>query len=219
ARTLAATGAPVVGFTTTFHQTCACLAIAKRLKQMPDPPAVVFGGANCEGEMGQQMLRSFPWVDYVCTREGDAVFPEFVEGYLRRGRRDGLPGLLARAAPEPLTFPPVVEAMDELPFPDYDDFVAALEASPLDPTVTREVLIETARGCWWGAKHHCTFCGLNGDTMPFRSKSPDRVYRELRHLFDRYGFRRIDSVDNILDHRYITEVFPRLAEDGLGLSR
>ena len=47
----------VVGFTTTFHQTCASLAVARRLKALPDPPLVVFGGANCEGEMGVQMLR------------------------------------------------------------------------------------------------------------------------------------------------------------------
>jgi hypothetical protein len=41
----------VVGFTTTFHQTCACLALAQRLKAVPDAPVIVFGGANCEGEM------------------------------------------------------------------------------------------------------------------------------------------------------------------------
>src|SRR6185503_8994628 len=34
----------VVGFTTTFHQTCACLAVAQRLKQLPDPPLIIFGG-------------------------------------------------------------------------------------------------------------------------------------------------------------------------------
>ena len=60
ARTLHETGAPIVAFTTTFHQTCACLAIAKRLKALPNPPIVCFGGANCEGEMGLQMIDCFP---------------------------------------------------------------------------------------------------------------------------------------------------------------
>src|SRR5262245_50932248 len=45
----------IVGFTTTFHQTCASLAVARRLKALPNPPIVVFGGANCEGEMGLQL--------------------------------------------------------------------------------------------------------------------------------------------------------------------
>jgi ribosomal peptide maturation radical SAM protein 1 len=216
AQTLKASGAPIVGFTTTFHQSCACLAIAKRLKEMPDPPLVCFGGANCEGEMGAEMVRSFPWIDYVCTREGDSVFPEFVERFLRQGDRRELPGFLHRESAQ-LTYPPMIQNMDSLPIPDYDDWVASLKASPLNSKIKRELQIEAARGCWWGAKHHCTFCGLNGDTMPYRSKSPERVYEELKYLYTRYGYNRIDSVDNILDHRYISSVFPRLVEEGIKL--
>jgi ribosomal peptide maturation radical SAM protein 1 len=217
AQTLKATGAPIVGFTTTFHQTCAGFAIAKRLKEMPDPPVICFGGANCEGEMGFQILRSFPWVDYVCTREGDGVFPEFVERFLRHGEKGELPGFLHRGESTQLTYPAIVEDMDSLPIPEYDDFVESLKASELDGRIKPEIQIETARGCWWGAKHHCTFCGLNGDTMGYRSKSPERVYQELKFLYQRYGFKRIDSVDNILDHRYISSVFPRLVEEGIEL--
>ena len=65
-------------------------------KELPDPPVICFGGANCEGEMGFEILRSFPWVDYVCTREGDIVFPEFVERYLRHGETGELTGFLHR---------------------------------------------------------------------------------------------------------------------------
>jgi ribosomal peptide maturation radical SAM protein 1 len=53
--------------------------------------------------------------------------------------------------------------------------------------------------------------------MRYRSKSPDRVYNELVYLYRRYGYSRIDSVDNILDHRYIHSVFPRLVENGIQL--
>ncbi|HET8546547.1 MAG TPA: RiPP maturation radical SAM C-methyltransferase, partial [Bryobacteraceae bacterium] len=185
ARTLKQSGAPIVGFTTTFHQSCACLAIAKCLKEMPDPPIVVFGGANCEGEMGLQMLRSFEWVDYVCTREGDVVFPDFVERFLTRGDRSGRPGFLRKGEDRELTYPALIEDMDSLPIPDYDDYAGALRASSLSAAVKPEMQIEAARGCWWGAKYHCTFCGLNGDTMRYRSKSPDRVYEELRYLYKR----------------------------------
>ena len=217
AQTLRDTGAPIVAFTTTFHQTCACLAIAKRLKELPNPPVVCFGGANCEGEMGLEMIRSFPWIDYVCTREGDIVFPHFVERFLNHGETGELHGFLHRGESSQLTFPDMIEDMDSLPYPDYDDYIAVLKASSLDSKVKREIQIEAARGCWWGAKHHCTFCGLNGDTMRYRSKSPDRVYEELKYLYQRYGYKRIDSVDNILDHRYITSVFPRLVAEGIEL--
>ena len=42
-----------------------------------------------------------------------------------------------------------------------------------------ERFFETSRGCWWGERMHCTFCGLNGATMSYRSKSPRRAVDEL----------------------------------------
>jgi ribosomal peptide maturation radical SAM protein 1 len=212
ARRIAALRPTIVGFTTTFHQTCACLAIARRLKELPDPPLIVFGGANCEGVMGQQMLESFGWIDYVCTREGDAVFPAFVERLQKTGDDSPLPGLLKQGHARELSFPAVVDNLDELPIPDYEDYFDQLSRSPLAHEIKPSLLIETARGCWWGAKHHCTFCGLNGDTMGFRAKSPRRVVDELLYLRERYGVRRIDSVDNILDLRYVNQVFPELKQ-------
>lgn len=217
ANTLMASGARIIAFTTTFHQTCGCLAIAKFIKEMPNPPLICFGGANCEGEMGFQILRSFPWVDYVCTREGDTVFPAFVEGYLRHGETAGQPGFLKRGDSCGISYPPMIDDMDTLPIPDYDDYVDTLRESALAGKIKCEIQIETARGCWWGARHHCLFCGLNGDTLLYRSKSPDRVFEELKYLYRRYGYNRIDSVDNILDHRYLTTVFPRLVEEGIQL--
>ena len=101
--------------------------------------------------------------------------------------------------------------------PEFDDYFARYEMSPLKPEIRPDILIETSRGCWWGAKNHCTFCGLNGDTMKYRSKSPERTFSEMQQLSTRYGIKRIESVDNILDMRYIRTVFPWLAESGLDL--
>src|SRR5947207_1083594 len=44
AQQIAALSPRIVGFTTTFHQTCASLAVARRLKALPSPPVIVFGG-------------------------------------------------------------------------------------------------------------------------------------------------------------------------------
>lgn len=49
------------------------------------------------------------------------------------------------------------------------------------------------------AKHHCTFCGLNGTAMRFRAKSPQRVLDELACLARRYRSFSFEAVDNILD--------------------
>jgi ribosomal peptide maturation radical SAM protein 1 len=218
----------VVGFSTTFHQTCCCLAVARLLKEHSRPPIVAFGGANCEGAMGQQLIRSFPWIDYVCTREGDIAFPALVNQLLRGDeghqipgvpgdRRRQIPGILSRENCNVLTTPDLVRNLDDLPTPDYRDYFERLRASEGVLQVKPELLIETSRGCWWGAKHHCTFCGLNGDTMHFRSKSAKRAFAELRTLVQEYGVFKVDCVDNILDLKYLDTLFPMLAEAALGV--
>jgi ribosomal peptide maturation radical SAM protein 1 len=206
----------VVAFTTTFHQTCACLAVARRLRELPSAPVTIFGGANCEGEMGLQMVRSFPWVDYACTGEGDRALPEFLQALLRERRSLPVPGIARRGDSQP-TSPERVEDLDSLPIPDYTDYFECLDRSPLRPEVKIDLLIETSRGCWWGAKQHCTFCGLNGHTMAFRSKSPQRVFSELATLSQTYNVKSIECVDNILNMRYIPALFERLRQSGLNL--
>jgi ribosomal peptide maturation radical SAM protein 1 len=201
----------VVGFTTTFHQTCACLAVARRLKQLADPPVIIFGGANCEGAMGFELIKSFPWIDYVCTGEGDEVVPEFLEEMVRGGEARPVAGILKQGDCESLTTPAPVRRMDSLPVPNYSAYFEALSSSAIGRSIQPRLLIETARGCWWGEKQHCTFCGLNGQTMGYRSKSPERASEELSYLSKKWGVERIEFVDNILDLKYIETLFPELA--------
>jgi ribosomal peptide maturation radical SAM protein 1 len=107
--------------------------------------------------------------------------------------------------------------LDDLPPPDYGEYFERAEDIGLQPRVGhREVWIpfESARGCWWGAKHHCTFCGLNGTTMRFRAKSPRRVLSELAQQARRYHSFRFEAVDNILDMSYLKELFPAIIESG-----
>jgi ribosomal peptide maturation radical SAM protein 1 len=214
----------VVGFTTTFHQTCAALAVARRLKEAAEPPIIVFGGANCEGEMGEQLIASFGWIDYIASGEADRSLPALLD-VLLGGSSGPVEGIVTRR-PESTAAPasPLLQInqrqrsgpitnLDSLPIPDFDDYFAALRASSLDAEACH-LVIETSRGCWWGAKHHCTFCGLNGDTMAFRSKSPQRVFDELEFLADRHGTHQVGVVDNILDMHYIDTLFPMLADSG-----
>ncbi|MCF3974288.1 RiPP maturation radical SAM C-methyltransferase [Paracoccus salsus] len=207
----------VVGFSTVFHQTCACLALARRLKERENAPVIVFGGANCEGEMGLQLIRSFPWIDHLCSGEADISFPALLNWLGRGGEGSPPPGVLSQGAAELPIRSRGVTAMDKLPYPDFDDYFARLADSALAGAFEGHLVFETSRGCWWGAKHHCTFCGLNGDTMAFRSKSPERAFDEIAWLTDRHKTRRIGCVDNILDMKYLTTLFPRLAAAGFEL--
>jgi magnesium-protoporphyrin IX monomethyl ester (oxidative) cyclase len=115
------------------------------------------------------------------------------------------------AAPVPRA---VVERLDGNPVPDYADYFAALARSPLRPRVRPGLLVEMSRGCWWGQKHHCTFCGLNGGGLAYRAKGPGRVLAELAELSAAYATPRFMVVDNILDMSYLRTVLPELVRRG-----
>jgi ribosomal peptide maturation radical SAM protein 1 len=208
----------VVGFSSIFEQNCAALALARRLKERVPRLVTIFGGANFEDEMGLEYVRALPWVDYAVIGEGDEVFPAFLKR-LGRGEDPGaLPGVASRTADGSVRFcgrAATVTNLDVLPEPDYREFFAtgrALEMPQMVRGKSVSIPFETARGCWWGAKHHCTFCGLNGLGLSFRSKSPDRVLRGLDELAERYALYQLVAVDNIMDLRYIDGVFDKLSE-------
>ena len=204
----------IVGFTNAFAQQTASLALARRIREEMPETFILFGGANCEGVMGREILRAFPFVDAVVSGEGDRVFPRLVERVLSGEPFGDLPGVHTRESVEDDEIPgnaPTVLEMDALPIPDYGDFFAQWETSGIRHQKSPVVLFESSRGCWWGAAKHCTFCGLNGSTMTFRSKSPERALRELTGLAERHPDRFILVVDNILDLRYFDRLIPELA--------
>jgi ribosomal peptide maturation radical SAM protein 1 len=208
----------VVGFTSTFQQTVASLAVAKELKARRPGVVIAFGGANAEGEMGVELHRQFDFLDVVVDGEADWAFPECVRRLAAGEPLDGLEGVTFRRHGK--TVPATgraraAENLDDLAFPDEDDFFAAFQASSAAGVIRPESSIETSRGCWWGERHHCTFCGLNGQSMAYRSKSPRRAYDEIAHLVRRHHTRSVFATDNILDLGYFDELFPRLEADGL----
>jgi len=211
----------VVGFSSTFQQNTASFALARRLKQRYPKIMTVFGGANFDGEMGPELVRAVDCVDAAVVGEGDRAFPRLLSALASGGGLDGVPGLARRQDGQvKLTAPmPATDQLDDLPAPDYDEYFQRAEDLGVLPRAGQRGVwlpIETARGCWWGAKHHCTFCGLNGTTLRFRSKSPGRVLRELSTQARRYRGFRFAAVDNILDPAYLGKLFPVLAENETG---
>ena len=216
----------IVGFTSTFQQNAAALALAQRIKAHAPATCIVFGGANCEGVMGAEISRQFAFVDAVVSGEGEQVFPALVARVLQGRPFDDLPGVFTRRMALPLlgqtpgqALPnaPSTEQLDELPYPSYDDFFEQLAASSLTPVDKPWLLFETARGCWWGEKHHCTFCGLNGQGMAFRSKSAPRALAEFKYLTGKYPGHSVSVVDNILNMEYFKNFIPQLAEHNPGV--
>jgi ribosomal peptide maturation radical SAM protein 1 len=105
-----------------------------------------------------------------------------------------------------------------VPSPDYSDFIGELDRSGFRKSMPLTLYFESSRGCWWGAKHHCTFCGLNGATMAFRRRSANKVYDEIVRLSKEHRCFQFCATDNILANEYFTELLPRLADLDCDLS-
>lgn len=227
--------ADVVGLTTMFAQTAACIALARKLKTVRPAIVTVLGGANCEYPMGSVLARHLSCFDFVCSGPGLESFPYLIDR-LRVGEYGGeavqgmLPGKARRATVNESVAQPVSAGPDETaPKPstgsnlgeerdinapidlDYDSFLADVARAFPTGDVNPVLLFETSRGCWWGQRAHCTFCGLNGSTMSFREMTSERALAQFTSLF-RYASRcsEIRAVDNILPKSYLRSVLPHV---------
>lgn len=210
----------MVGFTSTFDQNVASLTMAKLIKDLYPEVRIVFGGANYDGEMGLEYFRAFSFIDYVVVGEGEHVVLALVDRILT-GATDGFPAGVtyrtANALNNGIGFEPnrsLFTEFAETGPPDYDDYYHLLaELGTSGPSgLDRVLLYEGSRGCWWGEKHHCTFCGLNAQSMKFRAKSPEQVTREIGYLASRYDTARFRLVDNIIEMKYVDQLFGKFAE-------
>ena len=213
----------IVGFTSLFHQHVASLSLAKRIKEVSPDTFIIFGGSNCEGPMGHETFRQFEFIDALVSGEGEFVLPRIVCRVLDNKPIPELEGVYCRGhsrlpiAGQRFRNTPIIENLDDLPLPDYDEYFE----QPHDdwPGMRRRTLLfETSRGCWWGEKQHCTFCGLNGDTMAYRSKSSARALEEFVYLTEKYPVSTVSLVDNILDMNYFKSFIPLLAKRKHGVN-
>ncbi|MDC0681388.1 RiPP maturation radical SAM C-methyltransferase [Sorangium atrum] len=204
AAALAEIGCPIVGCSTMFEQTAASIALLSRLKRLRPSTVTLLGGANCFDAMAGGIAALSGSIDYVFSGESEAAFPAFLAGARPSGR-------IVEGAP--------CMDLDGLPTPDYADFYRQRRACLGDGPAERDGLllsVESSRGCWWGQKHHCTFCGVA--VMRYREKSPDRVIEELRELLSAHPSRRIHFTDDIMPHTYFRTLIPRLGDELPGLT-
>ncbi|MET0553740.1 MAG: RiPP maturation radical SAM C-methyltransferase [Vicinamibacteria bacterium] len=220
----------IVGCTSTFQQHCASLALLREVKRRRPEIVTMIGGANCEGGMGRATFEQFPFLDFVVSGDADAFFGPMCRKVLESGTDAALAGLppgvwgphhrrdraaVARACAGLEDGAPIVrlEDMNASPVPNFDDYFSELAAtSCLGEDMRPALPFQTARGCWWGEKTHCSFCGISRTAMKFRAKSGDNVMEQMIALRDRYGINTFQGTEYIFDYRYFETLLPRLKD-------
>jgi ribosomal peptide maturation radical SAM protein 1 len=203
-----------VGISLLVSQVVASLAIARALKSAAVDTTVVVGGSAAFGPMGVALLESFEAFDVAVTGDGQRSIVELLRRLRDGGSladvagiayRDGTPDRRVRRNPGG-----GLDRLDDLPVPDYSDFVAQHRESGL--TGDLWLPFESSRGCWWGEHTICTFCGLNAESVTYRRKSPTNVVDELRRLHSEHGIARFCATDNILPADADRDLLPALAQ-------
>ena len=207
----------IVGFSTCFFQNNACLALAEYIKKHNPEITVMAGGANCVAETAWGMVKCNKNIDYVFSGEADEIFAEVCARIIADGKipADELPyGLLTREMDLDGKPIPVRQTanLNDIPYPDYDDYFAALKKLDHEKEIYPAVFMEFSRGCWWNMKKPCKFCGLNSAAHEYRIKTTERVLAEIEYLADRYNIKKFTTTDNILSPVHLKELLPILAK-------
>src|ERR1051325_9724563 len=212
----------LVGLTTGFGQLFANLSLAKRIKEMSPRTLILFGGPTISARVGPSIMEEYPFVDYIIQGEGERPLVGLVDQLDQTNPEQTTRGLLSRFnlrqlnAGAPLL---EVERMDELPYPEFQEFEAAAEQHGIGWVLP----IEGSRGCWYdrvrrtgNPKNACYFCNLNVQWSGYRQKTVERLVMELEALSEKHRNLRIIFLDNIIRAAGIVEfaeAIQRLGKD------
>jgi ribosomal peptide maturation radical SAM protein 1 len=69
---------------------------------------------------------------------------------------------------------------------------------------------EGSRGCWWGEKSKCMFCGLNGHSTNYRARPGSQVLSTIVSQSEKYGCFTLLAADNALCAGHFDDLIPAL---------
>ena len=208
----------LVGVSWSFQQCNAALALLKRLKEKQPSLITFMGGSAVTMNAGQALIDTMPQIDYIYTGESDDCFAQ-ASKWMIEGEKEKIyehfPWILRKGG-TPVTH--AVSNLNQIAVPDYGDYFDALERTGLRKYVNPLLLIEGSRGCWWGCKNRCRFCGLHAseDAIGYRKKELSRLVDEMDELSKRYGVKDFMFTDCILDMEHVKD-FPQYLQ-GKGYS-
>lgn len=211
--------AKLVGFTCMFDQTIASLALGKMVKERAPNKMIVLGGYAVKSPTAEMIMRASPWIDAVCTGEGEITMVELARAANGEIPLSEVRGIAYRSNDGniALTPPPPLINLNDSPTPNFDDYFIDVDRLSNDYQIdvdVQDLPIENSRGCWWGAKKHCTFCGISDADMAYRHRGSPQVLRMMAELAERHDIGAFRYSDYILPVQYFDTLLPKLVEIG-----
>jgi ribosomal peptide maturation radical SAM protein 1 len=207
----------IIGFTLNYGQLLPSLAVAKKIKELAPEKTIVFGGSRTVGELGENVLRTFEYVDCIVSGDGEEALSRLAS---TPEKYKSIPRLIYRAGDEVL-WNASEDCIDlnSTPMPSYDQFYQELAATSEEIQQYFQYFghlpVEISRGCWW---NRCSFCNLNLQHHCYQEKSVDRIIQEILWLSERYHMMDFQLIGNTLLKTEYTTLFEKLKETGRDFS-
>jgi ribosomal peptide maturation radical SAM protein 1 len=194
----------VVGITCGCMQLCAAEYHAGIVRRLLPDAKIVIGGANCEGVMAEGIATFSKNFDHIFSGEGDLSFPAFCQKLFEKNSIDPIDRIIHCD---------LVEDLAQLEAPNFHTFYEQMAEYNYPKIDTLYAVYQSSRGCWWGQKSQCAFCGLNGATVHYRVKPIDKVIRDLQTIMRNGVSNLLMMVDCIMPYTYMTEFLPRVQKE------
>lgn len=208
----------VVSFYTLWPHYHTMLRLSRELKARRSDVIIVLGGPQASSTAAPTMDVA-PYVDYICTGEGENTIVPFIQTILNENGENlsSIPGLYYRKDGKVIhnnIDTPLCD-LDTLPY--WDDRLCAVHFEKPDPEWGSDeyyMPIDAGRGC----PYNCTFCCTSHFwRRTYRLKSPERIVADIHHFHDKYGINSFwFSHDAFTTNRQlVARVCDRILEEGL----
>jgi len=207
----------MIGFTCMFDQTIASVALSKLVKERFPNILIVFGGYALKGDPGFEILKSFNCVDCIAYDEGEGKIEKLALASVNKFNLSDIPNVLYRSQGKIHTSntADVFIDLNDSPFPNYNDFYNDLKELFETHSIKikwRTLPVETSRGCWWGQKSHCIFCGIDESSLKYRQRNVKTTLKMLSVLSNKYNSIYFRISDYILPYKYYSLLLPELSK-------
>ncbi len=205
----------IVGISALTHESDAVARIAGCAKRVNAAVPVLLGGPHATAY--PEKAAQIPGVDYGVVGEGEIPTGQLIERLLSGGDVSDVRGIVYRKGDRIVSAGRggFIEDLNDLPMPAYD--LIDIEAYGRFDRMSRTgrgnyMCIFSSRGC----PYRCTYChNIFGKT--FRSRSAENLFREIRHLYDAYGIRDFEIMDDVfnLDRKRLIDFCDLIIQSGM----
>jgi anaerobic magnesium-protoporphyrin IX monomethyl ester cyclase len=168
---------------------------AAMIKKIYPKQFILFGGVHVNSV--PELVMRDKMIDGILLGEGDRTIVEFADNWEKR-KIERTPSLWYRKSGKVVknSLAPLENELDQFPFPDKELFYSQM------PKILKKIHYTAigSRGC----PYACSYCSNNvfqklyTGQKRLRYRSPENFIEEIKQAKKKYGFSRVDFVDDVL---------------------